>query len=387
MDIKHCYINYATLKRRGYNDKYEYIYTVHKYPVRMAGYEDIDFLKTINNRLESGNTDDEVRFASSIARSRSKVLQLGCNNKWDYFVTLTISPNSTVDRYNFKEVIKSLLKFFNNYQQRHSPEFKYVVIPEKHQDGAYHFHGFFANISKSDLQVNEYGYLDFIPYCKKYGFCSMSVIKDTVACANYVSKYITKDMFNGTIPEPRTHLYYASRGLKYDELLRSGIAVPVSLDVNTDCTEVSSAYCTRYFCKRDIFSDAINDIENTAVAPQLPTDKNIIHYKKRLLYDFCNRNNIAIGEKTDLLNLYNALREEIIGKSLTEYESLRQHYYNLRHWFKSEQLSPSDLSKLDDLFNLSYVSEVIDDESSEPVLSEPVIVKQLDIWGDDYVDK
>jgi hypothetical protein len=376
MDVKNFYMNYATLKRRGYDDNYTYIYTVHKYPVRMPGYEDVDFLKSVNSRLEFGNTDDEIRFASSIARSRSKVLQLGCNNKWDYFVTLTVSPESVVDRYNLKEITKSLLKFFNNYQQRRSSDFKYLVIPEKHKDGAYHFHGFFVNINPEDLVTNEYGYLDFAPYCKKYGFCSMSPIKDAVACASYVSKYITKDMFSGTIPEPRTHLYYSSRGLKYDEILSVGSASAADSFCDDSYTASSSPYCTRYFCDRDIFSKFIIPFENVNTAPELPKNEYINYFRKRVLYGFCNKNNIPIGDKTDLMVLYSALKDEIISNSLTEYEYLKQYYAVLRHQFDTEDLTSEDIAKLDTLFDLSFIDDVITD--TEPSV-EPC---QLPLWSE-----
>lgn len=385
MKYSNYYINYATLKRRGIGANIEYIYTIHKYPVRMPGYEDIDFLKSINNTVDIPS-NDEVRFASSIARSRSKVLQLGANNKWDFFVTLTISPDASVDRYDFKSVVKSLLKFFDNYKQRRSSSFKYLVIPEKHKDGAYHFHGFFANINPLDLAVNEYGYLDFVPYCKKYGFCSLSEIKDITACASYVSKYISKDMFNGTVAESNTHLYYASRGLKTDEIIAVGSAAPTDIKtLDSSCIEINSAYVTRYYCKNDIFSNSIIPFENVAKAPALPDQNHIDYFKKKITYDFANKFDICINDNTDLLKLYQNIKSEILDHTIHEYNNLKRFYYELRHKYDTLNMSADEIAKVDELFELSHVVDSVSSTTDSSANNTSVYIDnsvQLDVWGD-----
>lgn len=158
MDISKFHLNYCTVKRRGYDEAtYKYIYTLHTFPVRMSGYDDVDYLKAVNSRFDNNLAfnDDSLRFEASLVRSKSRVMQLGFNNKWDYFVTLTLDERK-VDRYDYKSVIKVLLKFFDDYKQRKSNFFRYPVIPEQHKDGAWHFHGFLANIAPADLVTNEH---------------------------------------------------------------------------------------------------------------------------------------------------------------------------------------------------------------------------------------
>ncbi len=385
MKLSKFYINYATLKRRGINGDYTYIYTVHKYPVRMPGYEDVDFLKSINSRYEFGNTDAEVRFASSIARSRSKVLQLALNNKWDYFVTLTFNKDK-IDRYDYQTVTKALLKFFDNYKQRCSNDFKYLIIPEKHKDGAWHFHGLFANVRPCDLFINEHNYLDFKPYASRFGFCSLGVIQDVERCSVYITKYICKDMFGNQVPESRTHLYYASRGLSVDSVVGIGTAIPVDSLIEPDCIVCNSPYVTRYFCKRNIFNGAIDNFENVVKAPDLPTSENINYYKKRLLYEFCSNYNIEFNENTDMLKLYDTLKSDIINDSFKEYDYLKQYYYNLRHFFIEHNISSDELAKLDDIFALSAVADTVSDVSSSTLYNlMPSECKQLSLFGDDDV--
>jgi hypothetical protein len=390
MDYSLHHINYATLKRRGFGGNYEYIYTVHKYPVRASGFEDVDFLKSHAPYFGTEcSSDADIRFQSSIARSRSKVLQLGCNNKWDYFVTLTLSPDCSVDRYDFNAIIKSLLKFFDNYKQRKSNDFKYLVIPEKHKDGAYHFHGFLANIRKDDLKTNEYGYLDFVPYCNKFGFCSMSAIKDTLACANYVCKYISKDMFNNTIPEPRTHLYYASRGLKFDELLEVGTSyeVPVvDLDAPDDVIAVDGAYCVRYYSVNpksfeNMITPLVDVVGKNAAVCKLPPADQLNKFKIRALLKFCDTHNVILGKHTDLLKMYDSLKKEILAEP-DEYEIVKDRLRELReiHKFDVAALSDADASALNDIFELSEVDDVIYDSKMSHYV-------QTSLCGDDFVVK
>ena len=62
-----------------------------------------------------------------------------CNN-FKYFVTLTLDP-ARVDRYDLAVVVKKLRVWLDNHVRRDG--LKYILVPEKHKDGAFHFHGFF----------------------------------------------------------------------------------------------------------------------------------------------------------------------------------------------------------------------------------------------------
>ncbi|GEM_PF-5185568 len=354
MDITKFYLNYATIKRRGYDEStYEYIYTVHSYPVRMGGYEDIKVLEQVNNKLECdllSDTDDNIRFAASLSRSRSRVLQLAFNNRWDYFVTLTFDKDK-IDRYDYKTICKSMLKFFDNYKQRKSKDFKYMIIPEQHKDGAFHFHGYFAGVAPSDMQLNEHGYLDFVPYRKKYGFCSISPIEDREKCAVYVSKYITKDMFN-SVPPSGTHLYFASRGLNFDKVLSCG-AAPVEFLPTSDCDEKTFAFCTKYVCKRNIFS--VVPFANINQISELPSADMLRSLRIRALYKFADSHGIYLNDKTDLDRKYNVLKDDIIGNWINRYDILRDYYADLRaELHKYDKLTDEEIDAI-------FAAGVIDD--------------------------
>ena len=387
MDLSKFHLNYATVKRRGYDvDTYEYIYTVHSYPVRMAGFEDIKVLKAVNSKLDSGiltDSDDDLRFAASLSRSRSRVLQLAFNNKWDYFVTLTFNKDK-IDRYDYKAICAAMLKFFDNYKQRKSKDFKYLLIPEQHKDGAFHFHGYFANVAPGDVAPNEHNYLDFMPYRKKFGFCSISPIEDREKCAVYVSKYITKDMFLN-VPPAGTHLYFASRGLKYDVVVSCGSAL-VDFKPSSDCTEQTFAYCTKYTCKRNIFT--VVPFADLDPVPELPSAADLDSLRIASLYKFCNEHNIYLNEKTNLMRKYNALKDSIIGGVLNKYDMLREHYAELRaEWLRIYNMSEEEIETIfaggiiDDLVMPSVLQN--DCAASDPVPLPPKPVIQLSLFDDE----
>lgn len=286
---------YATIKARGM-ENIEYTLTMHKFPVRRAGIEDKKSIRQLEEKAEAAmlkakgamsfvdnkeiglrekigleklpvdfwnsasnfpsettaiEDDSQTRFDSSICRSRSAVVQYAANNPWDYFVTLTFDPKReglNMDLKDLSQVKKKVMQFFVNYSRRSGAEseFKYLLVPEFHKSGNVHFHGFMKGINKADLFKNDNGHLDFKPYRDKFGFCSMSKIKDQNKAAVYATKYINKDMFIGQDLLPNTHLYFASKGLKKDELICKGT---YTCDVEDFCVAGYDCYDFAYCSK------------------------------------------------------------------------------------------------------------------------------------------
>ena len=76
----------------------------------------------------------------SMRRARAKVRRIALANEFSYFVTLTLDE-MMVDRYDMGQVVKKLNAWCSNMVQRKG--LRYVLVPERHKDGAIHFHGFF----------------------------------------------------------------------------------------------------------------------------------------------------------------------------------------------------------------------------------------------------
>lgn len=160
----------------------------------------------------------DFKLQESLSRTKAIAKELRFCNHWEYFCTLTISPKFG-DRYNWESCVKRISKFFNNFKFRYAPNFKYMLVPESHIDGAVHCHRLISGIPDSCLSVPEYipkrvdyvldeygrkigGYIKMVPntpgYLKwdnyKMGHCSLERVRDQDRCCSYILKYITKSV-------------------------------------------------------------------------------------------------------------------------------------------------------------------------------------------------
>lgn len=140
-------------------------------------------------------TNKEELERISLSRTKRNIKELCLCNNFKYFVTLTVNSKNA-DRFSLQECQDKLKRLIKNYSMRFSrrkQKFHYILITEKHKDGAFHFHGLFSDLLDTDLYTNEFGYLSSHFFDEQLGFCSFSEIKDILKCANYITKYITKD--------------------------------------------------------------------------------------------------------------------------------------------------------------------------------------------------
>lgn len=85
-------------------------------------------------------TDDADNLDRAMRRARSAVRDIAMSNDWSWFVTLTLDARQ-VDRYDITAITRKLNNWLDNHVRRHG--LVYVLVPERHKDGAVHFHGFF----------------------------------------------------------------------------------------------------------------------------------------------------------------------------------------------------------------------------------------------------
>ncbi len=183
------------------------------------------------------STNDE-KLANNICRARNKILEYVLCNDFVFFVTLTLDPKK-YDRHNLPQFIKHLGKFIQNYNYRKNADIKYLFIPEEHQDGSWHMHGFIMGLPYDRLELLELhgnrplplkirekiqsGNLVYIfpEYEKRFGYNLFEPIRNKKASALYMSKYLTKDI-SRNVKELGNHLYYCSKGLKKAEIIKHG---------------------------------------------------------------------------------------------------------------------------------------------------------------------
>lgn len=142
----------------------------------------------------------------AISRAKSKISDYALCNNFNYFYTQTM--NNNYDRYNLNEFKKILLKKFKAYK-RINKEFKYLIIFEKHKNGAFHCHGLLSGINENDLIAGDNDYLN-IKFFNDLGLNSIQKIRSIDRVSTYITKYMTKEF----IKTDSNVSYFHSKGLK-----------------------------------------------------------------------------------------------------------------------------------------------------------------------------
>ena len=163
--------------------------------------------------------------AVSLSRTKRKIYDLARSNIWDWFVTFTFDSKK-VDRYDYDSCVSKLSKWFNNLK-RSSPGLAYLVVPERHKDGAWHFHGLFSGLDEDEVvwsgryvvkRVRGAGRSRFIKTSEKIyqigryklGWMTATRVRHKDRVTSYITKYVTKDMLDGLYGRKR---YWSSRNL------------------------------------------------------------------------------------------------------------------------------------------------------------------------------
>lgn len=158
---------------------------------------------------EKGKRSEGEDMLRSMRRARANLRRLALSNAFEYFVTLTLDP-AKIDRYDGAAVTKALSHWCDNMVRRHG--LRYILVPERHKDGAFHFHGFFAgdglNLVDSGKRWDGRPVYNLPQWT--LGFSTAQQLYGTYSCAvAYCCKYIGKQ--EGQRPLGRW--YYSGGGL------------------------------------------------------------------------------------------------------------------------------------------------------------------------------
>lgn len=202
-------------------------YNIYRYTDQI--YKIIRFRSTVpvavpgDRKSRKGNVS---KLDAALSRARRTVLELALCNDWKYFCTFTIS-SVRLDRSDLSAFHASFLQWLRDMRKKYPDvDIRFVLVPEQHQDGSWHMHGLFSDISsllisfralwergdKVPWKLVENGYFNWPDYQKKFGFCSFGVIRNNVAAGFYITKYISKSLSDSGVAVG-LHLYYASKGL------------------------------------------------------------------------------------------------------------------------------------------------------------------------------
>lgn len=204
----------------------------------------VDSCKSVDRSRKGGDR----KLAPAISRAKKVVLELALCNKWEWFGTFTLDKTK-YDRYNLDKWYKDFTQWIRDQRKKHSVSIRYVLVPELHQDGAWHMHGLlsdlppctpFTELRKSGWRLPnklvDGGYWCWCSYHEKFGYNSLGPVRSAVGSAFYMADYVGEDFSGTSIPVGR-HLYYACRGLNRSTLHGS---------VYGDCDELDRFLVNKY---------------------------------------------------------------------------------------------------------------------------------------------
>lgn len=138
---------------------------------------------------------------NSLKRAKQSIYDIARANSWDYFVTLTFSPDK-VYRYDYADCSRKLSCWLNNARKIAGTEFKYLVVPELHKDGAYHFHGLFSGCDALGITFSGHYDRSGKPIYNigsfSLGFTTATKVESQLAVTKYITKYTTKELMEHT---------------------------------------------------------------------------------------------------------------------------------------------------------------------------------------------
>lgn len=156
--------------------------------------------------------DDVVRLKWNMSQSINKVYDLARSNEFNWFITLTLSSEK-VNRYDYDSCADAIKKFTDRLRKYGC---KWLMVPEQHKDGAYHFHGLVAGdlplTPSGKTCYNEVEQLTMPIYNLanyEFGFTTVTQVMKPDRTASYIAKYLTKKI---AVPKGRKR-YWASKSL------------------------------------------------------------------------------------------------------------------------------------------------------------------------------
>ena len=193
--------------------------------------------------MNEENAEEQDYLQKSINRTKTKISDYVLCNNFSHFATFTFDPsnpkvNGEENRHDFKKMSSLFKKWLNteqvNHFRRHGHKFKYLIVPERHKNGAWHFHALLENYKNETenfyTRKNNYITVSELKSKKKdknrkfivrykLGRSEIAPIKDKTKMSSYIKKYITKEL----IQDKNAKRYWSSRNLKQPEIIENFI--------------------------------------------------------------------------------------------------------------------------------------------------------------------
>lgn len=166
------------------------------------------------DRVEDVEADNEsfFRFRNNVSRSMNEIYDIARSNKFNWFINLTLDGKK-VNRYDYGSCVDAIKKFTDRLRKLGC---RWLIVPEQHKDGAYHFHG----LVQGDLPLTLSGKTCYNKDAKRripiynlanyeFGFTDVTQVMHPAKTASYIAKYLTKQI---AVPKGKK-CYWASKSL------------------------------------------------------------------------------------------------------------------------------------------------------------------------------
>lgn len=149
----------------------------------------------------------------NMKRAKQKVYDIARSNLFTHFITLTFDPKK-VDSFSYECCVDNLESFTKMLRRN---DCTYILVPEKHESGRFHFHGLITlgslkltratDFYTSEPMSDKQGRPIFNLPQYHLGHSTATEISDPAKTASYLSKYLTKEL---QVPKGKK-CYWASR--------------------------------------------------------------------------------------------------------------------------------------------------------------------------------
>lgn len=253
-------------------------------PIVFSNFSESSEYSTSAILMNEENSEENDYLQKSINRTKTKISDYVLCNNFSHFATFTFDPsnskvNGEENRHDFQKMSSLLKKWLNteqvNHFRRHGRKFRYLIVPERHKNGAWHFHALLEGYKNSTegfyTRKNKYITVSELKKTKKdknrkfitrytLGRSEIAPIKDKTKMSSYIKKYITKEL----IQEKNAKRYWASRNLKTPEIIPNFISE--SQKIPEQFLTAKHDYHNIYIIPKDSsyfsFSKYVNKLEN-----------------------------------------------------------------------------------------------------------------------------
>jgi len=225
-------------------------------------------MRLFRERVDMDTGEILVAVADPVAsgrRSKSRFMDYALNHTWDWFVTITLDPkkhNRYVDQFI------NVSQWLRDVRKRQYPALEYALVPEKHKDGAWHYHALLSGVPESAMTASgkySHGRELYIwnDAVLRWGWSTAGHIDSSERAVRYITKYMGKSLELGSIRGAGSRRWSVSAGV--ERCTFEKISRPWFYDFGPDWFEVASGSLPVAWVRWGSADDAwLTDIETPA---------------------------------------------------------------------------------------------------------------------------